>query len=116
MTEKRFMLLVFLAVLIGCTGTVKDENLQGAGGKETERAWESVASAVSGQQVNGVQLRDLTKELRKDEKARSAVESISGALEGRPGSVKYCPVDGQRYNANFTICPVHGVELKPVDE
>ena len=76
-------------------------------------AIESVLGTVSGQDVKVEELKD---QLRKDEEARSSVETITETLTGAGVSAKYCPQDGKRYSPKMTICPEHQVELKIIEE
>ncbi len=54
--------------------------------------------------------------IRADKEAQSAIGAITGAVSGKALSVKYCPATGKRYSPRIETCPVHGVELKNVDD
>ena len=82
---------------------------------EVKSALGSVAGALSGQKVSDEDLNNLVRDLRKDTEAQSAAASVTHALSGSAANVQYCPVDGQRFSGKIKICPVHKVELKPVE-
>ncbi len=46
------------------------------------------------------------------EEGRSAIEIITA----QPKRAKYCPVGGEHYAPNITLCPVHQVPLKTVED
>ena len=77
-------------------------------------AVKSVIGAVSGQEINDSDLRDLGKQLKKDEEAKTAVEAISESMVNPGERVKYCPVTGKRYSSKLEKCPIHGVPLEEV--
>ena len=79
-------------------------------------ALQDVVGAVSGQPVSEQELRDLVREVRRDEDARSAVEAVSSAMSGQALDVKYCPVTGKRYSSRLTVCPVHKVPLRSLTQ
>ncbi len=49
--------------------------------------------------------------------AISALTTMTQGLTGLSArhTVKYCPVDGQRFSADVDICPIHHVKLKWVE-
>jgi hypothetical protein len=60
-------------------------------------------------------LKNLTFQVLSDPQAQSALRSINTALRAQH-TVKYCPVDGQRFSADMIYCPIHHVKLKYVEE
>ncbi len=76
---------------------------------------ESVASAMSGHEVNQQDLKKVVQDLKNDKDSRSAVESVSNSLGGQGLDVKYCPVNGKRFSARLKLCPQHNVPLLPVE-
>ena len=111
--------LIFLVFLLGCSATRKQ--IDGGGSqeetrKEVEAALKSVAEAISGNDLSEEDLKVLSKQLREDEDAQSAVEAITDAMSNAVRKVKYCPVDGKRYSPNLETCPDHGMPLKWVEE
>lgn len=98
----------------GCQTTLPDQNRTGT--KEDVRgALATVAGALGGKPLDEEGLRDLEKQIRADEGARTAVRAISESVGGKKPAVKYCPVTGRRYAPTLEICPEHGVKLKTVD-
>ena len=59
-------------------------------------------------------LKNLAGQVQKDPQAQSAIRSINTALSPQH-TVKYCPVDGQRFSGDVDICPVHHIKLKWVE-
>lgn len=84
--------------------------------QETLSAAEAVAGAVSGKDLTEQDLRRVARQVQNDPEAKQAVESISGALRSPGSGVKYCPIDGRRYDAHFSRCPEHNVPLKDLEE
>ena len=84
--------------------------------QEIEAAMESVVSAISGQDISKKDLRDLSKEIRNDKEAQSAVQSIKDSILPSEVRVKYCPVCGKRYSPKFEKCSECHVILKDVSD
>ena len=108
-------------IVLGCQTThhgVKEK--AGASQPETSRDVESALQAVtgtlSGQQIDEAGLRDLSRQIQKDEKARTAVEAVTGAIQGKEIKAKYCPLTGKHYSAELDLCPEDGAKLVPIEE
>ena len=112
-----FALAVFVG---GCQTTSAAKKKTGAGQPETSRDVESALQAVtgtlSGQQIDEAGLRDLSRQIQKDEKARTAVEAVTGAIQGKEIKAKYCPLTGKHYSAGLDLCPEDGAKLVPIEE
>lgn len=113
-----FYLIVFVAGILciaGCQAAIKT----GANQKTEEDSLEvlsSVAGAISGKNVTQDELKALGRQLRKDPEAQSAVKTITDSLNGGNRIIKYCPIEGERYAPNLTVCPVHKVKLELLEE
>ncbi len=118
----RFFLFSLISVhlLVGC-GTTRQgrsspshsashENLE-----DEISALQSVAGAISGKTLTEDDMKNLAKDLRSDEDAKSAVQAITQSMNSPGNVIKYCPIDGARFSAKFTTCPTHGVVLKEVE-
>ena len=84
--------------------------------KDVESAMGAVVGSVTGQPVEREDLLKLGEQIRDDKDAQSAVGSITGAVGDAATAGKYCPVDGERYSAQFTECPTHKALLKNIEE
>ena len=82
---------------------------------EVVSAVEAVVGAMSGKDLDQRDLRQVAQQVKKDQQAQTAVEAIANSLSSR-GIVKYCPVDGKRYDPHFEKCPEHGVILQKIEE
>ncbi len=81
---------------------------------ETVSALTTMTQGLTNQPITQVQLKNLGVQVAHDPQAQSALRSINTALSAQH-TVKYCPVDGQRFSANADICPIHHVKLKWVE-
>ncbi len=110
--------MVILGVL-GMTGCQTLQQPKPVASHETHRdvqkALGSITEAISGKTLSDKELKKLSKDLRTDKEARSAIKVITDTMSGRR-RVKYCPVTGRRYAPNLTVCPEHGVPLKDVSD
>lgn len=79
--------------------------------EEIIRAVGSMTGALAGKEMSDQEARHLVQNLQKDKEARSAIESISGALDIKQTGIKYCPTDGKRFNSDVINCPEHKVKL-----
>lgn len=117
---KRFLSLVIFSFMFfaGCASSSQTKanvvrvQAPGESPQEVARAMESVLGAVSGKNVDQKQLENLGKQIQKDPQAKSAVQAISDSVSGQGKTIKYCPVDGERYSPKFEVCPAHHVPLK----
>lgn len=118
-----FYLIFFLSLALMLTScktldtkgktAVDDQDAEST--EEIESALGSVVSAISGKDIKKDELRDLGRSIQKDEEARSAAETLTDSLTSR-GIVKYCPIDGERYSSKLSVCPIHNVPLKVLEE
>lgn len=91
------------------------QNLEKESSQEVVSAVEAVVGAMSGQDLDSRNLRQVARQVQQDQKAKTAVEAIVNSMSSGV-SVKYCPVDGKRYDAHFEKCPEHGVTLQEIKE
>ncbi len=80
--------------------------------KEMAQAVGQVADAITGQELTEEQKRKLTKDIQSDKDTQSALNVIADAMDLKKIVIKYCPVDGKRYNPSVETCPVHKVKLE----
>lgn len=105
-------LLLFL-LSAGCqTSPSKNSDLSFGSKKEMAQAVGQVADAITGQSLTDEQKRKLTKEIQSDKDTQSALNVIADAMDPKKIIIKFCPVDGQRFNPNVEICPVHNIKLE----
>jgi len=113
-----FFVLIFVLnfVCLGCQSSQKRTDIQT---QETQqdvsKALKSVGEAISQTQLNDQQLKDLENQVRSDPQAQTAIESVTDALTGHAGMVRYCPVDGKHFSVELIRCPTHGVPLQEVE-
>lgn len=114
--------VLILIIFVGSCGTAaKNENVsnpqnQAESPQEVGSAMGAVVGSVTGKETSEQDLRKLEQQIRHDNEAQSAVESITGAMSGSAAAGKYCPVDGERYSSKFEKCPKHDVLLKNIEE
>ena len=113
MIFKYLLIVSFVLFLFGCQTTSQVQ-----GSKEnTEDVGEvlsAIAGALSGKTLSEEEIRNLEEQIRTDEEAQSAIQSIADSVGGKVPSVKYCPVTGRRYASHLKICPEHQVPLEVV--
>ena len=51
----------------------------------------------------------------KEESPQEVMSALGTAFNIQDTGVKYCPVDGKRYNSRLDACPQHKVKLLPVE-
>jgi len=108
-----FVFLLCICFLAGCQSTqpkVKKDSMQ-----ETIAAFGTVTEGLTNQNVSHEDLKRLAVQVEKDPQTKSAVQSINQALSVQQTGVKYCPKDGQRFDASVDECPIHHVKLKIVE-
>ena len=119
----RIIFYFFWGILISffslnCT-TVSPKNERAKGSTESAQevteALQSVAGAISGQEIDKKKLRDLAVDMKTNPETQSAVNVVTESLRGQNIEVKYCPVDGKRFSGTLERCPEHGVILKKVE-
>lgn len=120
--NRSFLIIIVLVFICGCAGTAANRGqavrIQGPGEsrKDVESAMARVLGTMTEKPVSEKDLENLGQDIQKDSAARSAVETITNSVTGRGDTVKYCPVDGERYSPKFTTCPVHHVPLKSLSD
>ena len=108
-------LLLGVCLWSGCAATgTRPEALSDQ--PESFSALRSVGQAVSGQDLTDEQMHKISRQIQEDEETRSAIKTIRENLSGSQARVKYCPVCGRRYSPHLKTCPIHGVELKELQE
>ena len=116
MSFKRILLLSVFIFFAGCSATAKNTSTQSTENvKEMQSALQSVVGAVSGKTVSEKDLKNLSKEIRKDPETQKAIQAMADTMGSAAPHIKYCPVDGQRFSAKFTVCPKHNVPLKDLE-
>jgi len=108
----RFLILLTIIVFFGgCqTAPQKPKETQA----DTVSAISTMTQGLTNQPMTDTQLKNLAVQVSKDPQAQSAIRSINTALTPEH-TVKYCPEDGTRYNANMIYCPDKKVKLEWVD-
>ena len=107
------ILILSLLILGGCQtapSKVKKDSMA-----ETISAFGTVTEGLTNQSVSQKDLKNLSIQVQKDPQVKSAVQSINQALSVQQTGVKYCPIDGQRFDGSVDICPIHKVKLKVVE-
>jgi hypothetical protein len=107
------MLVASIMVLGGCQTTQPKPPKDSV--SEAVSALGTVTEGLTNQNINKNDLKNLAVSVQKDPQTKSAVQSINEALKVQQTGIKYCPVDGQRFDASVDICPVHHVKLKVVE-
>lgn len=109
-----FLILVCFC-MVGCQTSKPKTVSQGESTAQIVSALGTVTEGLTNQNINQQDLKNLAIQVQKDPQTKSAVESINQALNAQQQGVKYCPIDGQRFNSSVDICPVHKVKLKIVE-
>jgi len=108
--------LLSFCFLVGCqTAVSKSANPKIESNAQVVSALGAVTEGLTNQDVSQKELKNLAIQVQKDPQAKSAVQSINQALNAQQMGVKYCPIDGQRFDASIDICPIHKVKLKYVE-
>ncbi len=109
------LVVIVLFLFTGCQ-TVSQPKAETESRKDVREALGTITQAISGKQLSKEELKNLTKDLRTNKDARSAIQSITDSMSRKTVKVKYCPVTGRRYAPRVVICPVHKVKLKLLEE
>ena len=110
--SSRCLLAMTLCIfLIGCQSITPKPK---APPSETVSAMTTVTQGLTNKPVSEGQLKVIAQQVAHDPQAQSALRSINTSFSPKQ-TVKYCPVDGQRFNAGMEYCPVHHVKLEWVD-
>ncbi len=81
---------------------------------DTISALTTMTQGLTNKPITETQLKNLAVQVAHDPQAQSALHSINTALSPQH-TVKYCPVDGERFSADMEYCPIHHVKLKWVE-
>ncbi len=106
-----FSLLIGIIFLTGCQ-TMAQPKAENESRRDVKEALGTIAEAISGKQLNEKELKDLSKDLRTNKEAQSAIQSITNSMNKKAVIVKYCPITGKRYAPRVIMCPEHHVKLK----
>lgn len=110
----RFIIyLLFLCSCLGCQTT--HPKVQKDAATEAVAALGTVTEGLTNQNISKNDLKNLAVSVQKDPQTKSAVQSINEALKVQQKGIKYCPIDGQRFDASVDECPIHHVKLKYVE-
>ena len=112
--RRDFFVTAFLAMTLSIMGCQSSAPKPGPTRAESMSALTTMAHGLTNKPVSETDLKHLTVQVAKDPQAQSALRSINTALSPEH-TVKYCPVNGQRFSADVVICPVHHVKLKWVE-
>ncbi len=109
---KFLICLLCVCFLIGCqtTQSKKTDSLS-----ESISTLGTVTEGLTNQNVSKQDLRNLVISVGKDPQVKTAVQSVTQALSVQQTGVKYCPMDGQRFDVSVKECPIHHVQLKLVE-
>ena len=102
--------------VIGCLTVHSPKTSQAKNEEEARQSLRSVAGAVRGKPLTDDEVKTLSRQLKSDPQARSAVQSITNSISENKQAVKYCPVDGKRFASSLKECPDHHVPLKELDD
>ncbi|MDP8212504.1 MAG: hypothetical protein P9X22_04320 [Candidatus Zapsychrus exili] len=121
--KKAFFFFLIIFCFIGCqTASVKNNKTSIINRSDEETAEDvstallSVAEALKGDVVDDEELRKIASDVRNDEQAKSAIESITNSKDGQVLRFKYSPATGKRYASHLEICPDTGVRLEWVED
>ena len=108
----KIFILILVVAFSGCqtAPTTKSET-----SKEIISAVGTVTTGLTNKKLSEQDLKALAVEVQKDPQAKSAVEAVNTSFKVQDTSVKYCPVDGERFSSRLELCPRHQVKLKPVE-
>ena len=111
----RIFFVLTLMSMSGCQTVHSLKTSPANNEEEARQSLRSVAGAIRGKPLTDEEVKVLSRELKNDPQARSAVEAITGSMSQKQQAVKYCPVDGKRYASYLKECPQHHVPLKEPD-
>jgi hypothetical protein len=114
MIFRLFLFASLVMMLVGCQTTQpkvqKEESLS-----TKISAFGTVTEGLTNQNISQKDLKNLAIQVQKDPQVKSAVQSVNEALKAQQTGVKYCPIDGQRFDTSVDLCPIHHVKLKTVE-
>jgi hypothetical protein len=65
--------------------------------------------------MDEAKMKEVARQIQTDKEAQSAIQAISGSLEGSDSHIKYSPVTGKRYSGDMEYDPETGVKLLPLE-
>jgi hypothetical protein len=108
---KCLLTLSLIVCFCGCqTASHKSRPTQA----EAISALTTMTQGLTNKPFTEANLKNLKIQVANDPQAQSALRSINTALSPQH-TVKYCPVDGERFSADMIYCPIHHVKLKWVE-
>ena len=113
--SRTFIFILYAISLTGCRTTSGSIN-QPQAQNDAQQAIVSVAGVLSGKELNEKNVRNLNNRMKNDSETKSAVQTLTNTIGNKSIYVKYCPIDGKRYDGHLNFCPEHNVELKTVGE
>ncbi len=105
------MKIVFLMSLLFCFMGCQTAHQPRSSQAETISALSTMTQGLANQPITESELKNLEFQAANDPQTQSALRSINTALSP-VHSVKYCPENGERFNANMIYCPDHKVKLE----
>lgn len=111
----RLILIVLALMAAGCQSVPKQTAPGRESPKEIVSAISSVTQGLTNQPLSEEDLRRLAVQVQKDPQAKSALQAVNTSFDVRDTGVKYCPIDGKRFNSRVEYCPDHKVKLIPVE-
>ncbi len=119
----KWVSFILMLLLLGCATTTAKQKAPVSTGlrkaesqQEAESALRAVVGSLTGENMSEEELRKISREVKKDQAAQSAIQSLTENFSGAPGEIKYCPRDGKRYSSKLEKCPEHQLELKVLTE
>ena len=103
--------MAFIVCLSGCQIAAHKPRQPQA---ESISALTTMTKGLTNKPISEDQLKRLKIQAANDPQTQTALRSINSALSPRQ-TVKYCPVDGERFSADMIDCPIHHVKLKWVE-
>ena len=104
----------FLVMTLGFCGCQTAGQKHGVSRIDEVSALSTMTQGLTNQPITQAQLKNLAVQVAKDPHAQSAIRSINTALKVQH-TVKYCPIDGQRFSGDVDTCPTHHVKLEWVE-
>jgi hypothetical protein len=107
--------ILWVALLSSCQSARMPAKSLDESAEDVQRAVGAVAGALGGKAMSEEEVKRLAHDLRTDENAKTAVKSITAAMDPQqPGRVKYSPATGKRYAPHLEYDPETGVKLEYV--
>ena len=97
--KKSILVLILGLMFAGCTTTQTGTTTGALGGA----AIGGIVGHQSGNDLEGAAIG-------------GAVGALGGYVVGEKMKSKFCPTGGEQYDGSVNFCPIHGVELKPIQK